>query len=584
MKSHLRLMVFVRRYWIQLLVGLICLLASTAFSLVIPQILSRAINDILSSPNSRLLMMAALYVVVAATLQGLFSYASSYLTEAVSQKVAFDIRNAIFDRLQRLSFAYYDNVQTGQLMSRATEDVEAVRRFTSAGILGLIQTAILLVAIAVILSFLNWQLALITLFFIVLIGVMAIVISQRWRKIWMSIQQLLGDLTAILEENLTGIRVVRAFFQQNRESQKFRTEATKLYQAELKIDRQIAFYIPLMVMLIGLPTAAIFWYGGRLVIAGTLNIGELTQFIYYLGILAMPVRRLGFISTMLSRSVSAGQRILEILEQDSPVKEKAGAIDLKEIQGEVRFERVSFNYDSTGNILKDVSFTVHPGQTVALVGGSGSGKSTIVSLIPRFYDPQKGRITVDGIDIREVTLNSLRKMVGIVQQDIFLFSTTIKENIAYGSENASLEDIIAAAKIAELHDFIQSLPDKYDTLVGERGVTLSGGERQRIAIARTILHNPRILIFDDSTSSVDAETELSIRRALKTITRNRTTFIITHRLSVIKNADIILVLQDGYLVEQGNHDELMKKNGLYRRLFESQLPPDLFFDFNGGEG
>ena len=584
MKSHLRLMVFVRRYWIQLLVGLICLLASTAFSLVIPQILSRAINDILSSPNSRLLMMAALYVVVAATLQGLFSYASSYLTEAVSQKVAFDIRNAIFDRLQRLSFAYYDNVQTGQLMSRATEDVEAVRRFTSAGILGLIQTAILLVAIAVILSFLNWQLALITLFFIVLIGVMAIVISQRWRKIWMSIQQLLGDLTAILEENLTGIRVVRAFFQQNRESQKFRTEATKLYQAELKIDRQIAFYIPLMVMLIGLPTAAIFWYGGRLVIAGTLNIGELTQFIYYLGILVMPVRRLGFISTMLSRSVSAGQRILEILEQDSPVKEKAGAIDLKEIQGEVRFERVSFNYDSTGNILKDVSFTVHPGQTVALVGGSGSGKSTIVSLIPRFYDPQKGRITVDGIDIREVTLNSLRKMVGIVQQDIFLFSTTIKENIAYGSENASLEDIIAAAKIAELHDFIQSLPDKYDTLVGERGVTLSGGERQRIAIARTILHNPRILIFDDSTSSVDAETELSIRRALKTITRNRTTFIITHRLSVIKNADIILVLQDGYLVEQGNHDELMKKNGLYRRLFESQLPPDLFFDSNGGEG
>jgi len=584
MKSHLRLMVFVRRYWIQLLVGLICLLASTAFSLVIPQILSRAINDILSSPNSRLLMMAALYVVLAATLQGLFSYASSYLTEAVSQKVAFDIRNAIFDRLQRLSFAYYDNVQTGQLMSRATEDVEAVRRFTSAGILGLIQTAILLVAIAVILSFLNWQLALITLFFIVLIGVMAIVISQRWRKIWMSIQQLLGDLTAILEENLTGIRVVRAFFQQNRESQKFRTEATRLYQAELKIDRQIAFYIPLMVMLIGLPTAAIFWYGGRLVIAGTLNIGELTQFIYYLGILAMPVRRLGFISTMLSRSVSAGQRILEILEQDSPVKEKAGAIDLKEIQGEVRFERVSFNYDSTGNILKDVSFTVHPGQTVALVGGSGSGKSTIVSLIPRFYDPQKGRITVDGIDIREVTLNSLRKMVGIVQQDIFLFSTTIKENIAYGSENASLEDIIAAAKIAELHDFIQSLPDKYDTLVGERGVTLSGGERQRIAIARTILHNPRILIFDDSTSSVDAETELSIRRALKTITRNRTTFVITHRLSVIKNGDIILVLQDGYLVEQGNHDELMKKNGLYRRLFESQLPPDLFFDSNGGEG
>jgi len=523
-------------------------------------------------------MMAALYVVVAVALQGLFSYASSYLTEAVSQKVAFDIRNAIFDRLQRLSFAYYDNVQTGQLMSRATEDVEAVRRFTSAGILGLIQAAILLVAIAVILSFLNWQLALITLFFIVLIGAMAIVISQRWRKIWMNIQQLLGDLTSILEENLTGIKVVRAFLQHNRESQKFRAEAIKLYQAELKIDRQIAFYIPLMVMLIGLPTAAIFWYGGRLVIAGDLNIGELTQFIYYLGILAMPVRRLGFISTMLSRSISAGQRILEILEQDSPVKEKAGALELKDVRGEVRFERVSFNYNSTGNVLKDVSFTACPGQIVALVGGSGSGKTTIASLIPRFYDPQQGRITIDGIDIREVTLNSLRKVIGIVQQDVFLFSATIRENIAYGSENASMEDIIAAAKIAELHDFIQSLPDKYDTMVGERGVTLSGGERQRIAIARTILHNPRILIFDDSTSSVDAETELSIRRALKTITRSRTTFIITHRLPVIRNADTILVLQDGYLVEQGNHDELMRKKGIYSRLFESQLPPDEFFD------
>jgi ABC-type multidrug transport system fused ATPase/permease subunit len=573
-KNQLKLMAFVRQYWGWLSLAFICLMASTAFSLIVPTILSQAINDLVNKTDPGFLITAAVYVVGAAALRGIFGYGSSYLTESVSQKTAYGIRNAIYDRLQRLSFAYHDKTQTGQLMSRATEDVEAVRRFVSIGILGLIQTIILFIAIAVILMVLNWQLALITLFFIILIAVRAITVSRGLRRIWLRIQQLFGELTTVLEENLTGIRVVKAFSQQGAESRKFTIQASQLYNEELYVDREIAFNIPLLVFIIGLPSVIILWYGGKQVIAGNLTLGGLTQFIFYLGILAMPVRRLGFISTLLSRSVSAGQRVLEILERESPVQEKTGAVSLNGIKGEVRFDNVSFSYDSMGQVLKNVSFTAKPGELVALVGSSGSGKSTIANLIPRFYDAGIGRITIDGTDVRDIALTSLRKHIGIVQQDIFLFSTTIRENIAYGAVRASMEEIEAAAQAAHLDDFIRNLPDGYETLVGERGITLSGGEKQRVAIARTILTNPRILILDDSTSSVDAETEHAIRHALDQLVKGRTTFIITHRLPVIRNASLILVLKDGEIVQQGTHPELMSVEGLYKNIYESQISVD----------
>jgi ATP-binding cassette subfamily B protein len=510
-------------------------------------------------------------VIGASALRGISAYGNSYLSELVSQKTAYDIRNALYDRLQRLSFAYHDKTQTGQLMSRATADVEAIRRFFGRGLLGLIQMIVLFAGTATILVSMSWKLALFSLAFLPPIAVRTVIVSRRLRPIWLKIQQLLGVLGTVLEENLTGVRVVKAFSRQKEESQKFASQAKQLYDEEINAARQMAFNNPLMVFLISLPTALILWYGGRQVIAGSLTMGGLTQFILYLGMMAMPIRRLGFTINLFSRTASAGQRILEILDTESPVQEKSNAIELNSVKGEVSFENVSFRYNSVAPVLNNISFSVQPGQLVALLGGSGSGKSTIASLIPRFYDVSSGRITIDGVDIRDVTLASLRKNVGIVQQDIFLFSATIRDNIAYGAVDADVEQIVAVAKTAQLHDFVQSLPEGYDTWVGERGITLSGGEKQRLSIARTLLMNPGILILDDSTSSVDAETEYSIRQALDRLIKGRTTFIITHRLSIIQNADLILLLKEGQIVEQGKHSVLMAGNSLYRQIYELQL-------------
>ncbi len=575
MRTLFRLFVFARKYWGKLLLAFIFLLATTGFSLAVPWLLRDIIDTVISQGDRSLLVLTAAGIVVAIILRGITAYGNNYLSEAVSQQIVYDIRSALYDHLQRLSFAYHDRTQTGQLMSRATADVEAVRMSLSRGILGLVHTFILFGGISYILISMNWKLALLSLSFIPVIGVSAVMVSRRLRDIWFRIQTLLGVMGTTLEENLTGVKVVKAFSRHREESQKFSDQANQLYHQEMNADRQISFNMPLMVFLISLPIALILWYGGRQVIAGTLTIGGLTQFIFYFGLAAMPIRRLGFITNLFSRSMSAGERILEILDAESPVQEKAGAIELKGVRGEVAFENVSFNYDSTIPMLKNISFKVSPGTLVALAGSSGSGKSTVAHLIPRFYDVSAGAIRIDGTDIREVTLESLRRNVGIVQQDIFLFSATIKENIAYGAVSASMEQIAAAAKAAHLHDFIESLPEGYDTWVGERGITLSGGEKQRLAIARTLLTNPRILIMDDSTSSLDAETEYLIRHDLEKLIKGRTTFIITHRLPVIRNADLILVLEDGQIVASGKHSELMAKDNFYRKIYEMQLATEL---------
>jgi len=564
-------MIFAQKQWGWLTLAFICLSASTTFSLVIPKMLGKGIDTVLSSGERGMLLLSAVAVIGASALRGISAYGNSYLSELVSQKTAYDIRNALYDRLQRLSFAYHDKTQTGQLMSRATADVEAIRRFFGRGLLGLIQMIVLFAGTATILVSMSWKLALFSLAFLPPIAVRTVIVSRRLRPIWLKIQQLLGVLGTALEENLSGVRVVKAFSRQKEESQKFASQAKQLYDEEINAARQMAFNNPLMVFLISLPTALILWYGGRQVIAGSLTMGGLTQFILYLGMMAMPIRRLGFTINLFSRTASAGQRILEILDTESPVQEKSNAIELIGVKGEVSFENVSFRYNSVAPVLNNISFSVQPGQLVALLGGSGSGKSTIASLIPRFYDVSSGRITIDGVDIRDVTLASLRKNVGIVQQDIFLFSATIRDNIAYGAVDADVEQIVAVAKTAQLHDFVQSLPEGYDTWVGERGITLSGGEKQRLSIARTLLMNPGILILDDSTSSVDAETEYSIRQALDRLIKGRTTFIITHRLSIIQNADLILLLKEGQIVEQGKHSVLMAGNSLYRQIYELQL-------------
>lgn len=562
----------------------VCVMAGTGFGLIIPKMLGDGIDTALRVSESGFLWwqtsremaiwLVAGTIIIASALRGVSGYGENFLAEFVSQKVSYDIRNAIYDRLQRLSFSYYDQAQTGQLMSRATADVEAIRMFFGMGLLGIVQTVIMVIAISCILLLMDWKLALMTMAFLPFISWIAYKFSSRIRPMWLKIQQLLATLTIILQESLIGVRIVKAFSRQKEESSKFSGQATVLYDEQVGVARQMARNMPFMMFIMGLPTIVILWYGGREVIAGNLTIGNVVQFIAYVNMMVMPVRRLGMMANLLSRTVSAGERILEILDTESAVKEKPDAIELGRLKGQVAFEDVSFSYNSMAPTLKNVSFGVQPGQLVALLGGSGSGKSTIVNLISRFYDVSSGRITVDGTDIRDVTLASLRKNVGISQQDIFLFSGTIRDNIAYGVVNADMEQIEAVAKAAQLHDFIQTLPDGYDTWVGERGLTLSGGEKQRLAIARTLLINPSILILDDSTSSVDAETEHLIRQALSELIKGRTTFIITHRLPIIKNADLILMLDKGQLVEMGKHSELMAREGLYYQIYQTQLAAD----------
>lgn len=581
MKTILRLVVFIRSRWGWLGLAFGCLVAGTAFSMIIPQMLGTGIDTALKVEESGFLWwqtsrevaiwLVAGTIIIASALRGASDYGQQYLAEAVSQKVSYDIRNAIYDRLQRLSFSYYDQAQTGQLMSRATVDVEAIRMFFGMGLLGITQAVIMVIAISCILLLMDWKLALMTIAFLPPIGWIAYRFSSKIRPMWLKIQELLAVLGTILQESLTGVRIVKSFSRQKEEGQKFSTQATVLYDEQIGVARQMAFNMPFMMFLMGLPTVLILWYGGREVIAGNLTIGNVVEFIFYVGMMVMPVRRMGMMVNLLSRTVSAGQRILEILDTESAVQEKPDAIELGRLKGQVVFEDVSFSYNSMAPTLKDVSFGVQPGQLVALLGGSGSGKSTIANLISRFYDVTSGRITVDGVDIRDVTLASLRKNVGISQQDIFLFSGTIRDNIAYGAVDADMEQIVAVAKAAQLHDFIESLPDGYDTWVGERGLTLSGGEKQRLAIARTLLINPSILILDDSTSSVDAETEHLIRQALDKLIEGRTTFIITHRLPIIKSADLILMLDKGEIAEMGKHSELMAKEGLYYQIYQSQL-------------
>lgn len=571
MRTLLRLIGFTRKYWPWLVLAFLCLVATTAFSLAVPRMLGSGIDAALGHGQRRDLILVALVVLGASLLRGLASYGNTYLSESISQRTAYDIRNALYDRLQHLSFAFHDQSQTGQLMSRATVDVEAIQVFFGRGILSLAEVAMLFIGVSYLLISLNWQLALITLAFVPLAAWQAIHLAQTLRPSWLKVQQLMGVLGTTLEENLTGVRIVKAFSRQPYESKKFAEQATRLSDVHIKLAKFRAFNMPFMIFLIGLPVPVILWYGGREVMAGRLTIGDVTQFILYIGMMAMPIRRLAFMTNVIARTVSAGERILEILDTTSEIKEKPGAVALGNVGGEVCFEDVSFGYGPNARVLKNVSFKARPGDLIALLGGSGSGKSTIANLIPRFYDPTAGRITIDRTDIRDVTLASLRRNVGIVQQNIFLFSASIRDNIAYGATGATDERIVAAAKAACLHDFIMRLADGYNTWVGERGVTLSGGEKQRLAIARTLLTNPKIIILDDSTSSVDVETERLILRALSELIRGRTTFVITHRLQVMRNADLILMLKDGEVIERGRHDELMAQNGFYRQVYQSQL-------------
>lgn len=577
----LRLLTFLRPYKKRVALAFFALVGASGFVLAIPLLIRWAINfglgvrleagELVTHGNTRTLVIAAVAIVGAATLRGGSTFLQTYLGEWISQRVAYDVRNRIYDRLQRLSYAYHDRQQTGQLMSRATQDVEAVRWFIHMGVLRFGYIVLLLSAILVLMAVTNWKLTLVAWAFLPFIAWRSTVMALSLSPLWMKVQEGLARLNTVLQEALTGARVVKAFARERYEGEKFRHEAQALFTDSYRSSRIQAFNSPMMTGFWLAAIGATLWFGGRQVVSGSLNIGDLTLFLLYLTILNMPVRMLGWIIMISSRAQSAAQRIFEILDAESAVKEKPDAIEIKDCRGHVLFEDVSFGYDSISAVLKRVNLEAKPGQVIALMGPTGSGKTTVVNLMPRFYDVTSGRITIDGIDIRDASLVSLRRAIGTVQQDVFLFSATMRDNIAYGAVSASQEQIEAAAKAAHIHDHIVSLPDGYDTWVGERGITLSGGQKQRIAIARSLLMDPRILILDDSTSSVDTETEYLIQQTLAELMKGRTTFVIAQRLRTVKMADEILVLQDGEIVERGTHNQLLRKAGLYRQIYDLEL-------------
>jgi len=568
---YMRIIGLLRPHWLQSIGAVICLGFSTGFALAVPWLLAWIIDMGFQHGQIGPLLLVALAILVTSSLRGLFAYGQGYLSQAVSCLVAYDLRDRVYDHLQRLSFSFHDEAETGQLMSRLTVDIEAVRNFIPLGLLRALLAFVTFGAVSIILFRLDWHLALVTMICVPILILLTVQVARRLRPMWQSVQNETGALGTVMQESLSGVRVVKAFAREEFEIAKFDAKNRELRELNLGAMRLSAWNQPLMVMVLNVITVLIVWIGGVAVIGHQLSLGTLVAVTQYILLLGTPVRTFGYMVTWFMRGLSGGTRIFGVLDADPEITDVPGAKALQYVQGRVRFENVSFAYGNGPDVLHDITIDAHLGQIIALLGATGSGKSTILHLLPRFYDPTSGRILIDGLDIREVTQTSLRRNVGLVLQDVFLFNATLRENIAYGAANATTEQIIAAAKIARLHDFISSLPDGYDTWVGERGVTLSGGQKQRVAIARTVLLDPRILILDDSTSSVDMETEYLIQQALDEVMRDRTTFVVASRLRTIKHADQILVLDKGRIVERGTHTTLLEKGGIYAQIYDLQL-------------
>ena len=557
-------------------------IAAIGFSLALPWLFGDAIDLMVGRDGDRFavrefvlseLLLFGVGILLVSLGRGFCDFGRTYTTESLSQKVSFDCRNLLYDKLQNVSFAFHDREHTGDLMSRATADVEAMRRFVNLGMIRSLDVVVRIVAIPLILFFVNWQLALVSMIFVPALVLRSSLVMRALRRKWLHVQEVMGESVTVLQENLAGMHVVKAFASEDYERAKYNRKAEELrveyYDAERMQGTNSAWMTLYFTFALGL----ILWVGGWLVVENRLDPGELAMFFLYLNQLTFPIRASAQIINTFSRAISSGQRLFDILDTRSPVEERPNAVPMDRPAGHVRFEEVGFGYADRSPALKHVELDAKPGQVTAILGAPGSGKTTIVNLLPRFYDVTDGKITIDGDDIRDYTLQSLRHNVGIVHQDVYLFSASIRDNIAYGVSSATAEDVERAAKVAQLHDQIMALPGGYGTWVGERGATLSGGQRQRLSIARTILIDPPVLILDDSTSSVDVETERQIHRAMVEVMKGRTTFVIAHRLSTVRDADQILVLDKGVIAERGTHSELINQGGMYQSIYELQLRP-----------
>lgn len=568
-----RLLKFVAPYWKRYALALVFLLAISGLNLLQPMVIGWVVDGVLAAEKYDLLLYAGLAIFGMAAVKGIIQYLQRFNMAYAGQKVVFDIRNTLYRHLQQLSYSFYDQAQTGQLMSRVTSDVNAVQRFLSNGIVQIVSTVVSFSATLILMLSLNWKLTLISMVTVPLLLWRVKIYSTKERPMFAQIQEQVAVVNTRIQENIAGQRVVKAFARKEYELEKFERDNMELLQRSIRAERLSAINWSLMRLLTETSLALILWYGGRQVISFELSLGTLISFNMLLGQLLGPIRSLGWIVSMVQRTIASGERIFEILDTEADVRDKPGAKPIGKIEGRVTFDNVSFAYDGVNMVLKNINLDVAPGETVAILGGTGSGKSTLIMLIPRFYDPTEGRILIDGIDIRDVTLESLRRQIGIVTQETFLFSASIRDNIAYGKPEATDEEIIEAAKAAHIHDFIMSLPDGYDTIIGERGVGLSGGQKQRVAIARALLMDARILLLDESTSSVDVETEMQIQQAFSRLLKDRTAFIIAQRLSTVRDADRIVVLDNGTIVEEGTHEELLELGGIYTAIYNLQFRP-----------
>jgi len=576
-RSVWRAIGYLRRYRSETLGALIALLLVSAANLAAPQMVRWAIDDGLALRHVRAIAGAVCGLLGIAVGRGLFNFMQGYLAERASQGVAFDLRDGLFARIQRLSFSYYDQAQTGQLLTRLTNDVEQVRTFVGTGVVQLAASLVMLLGCAVLLFVINWTLALAALTAIAPIFWLLKTFVGRVAPLFGKVQMLVGRLNNVLQEVLHGLRVVRAFGGEPREAERYRAINHALRDHNLEVVRAVSNNFPFVNFFANLGTLAVVGIGGWQIFGGRLTVGELIAFNSYLGFLLMPIMTIGFLAAMISRAGASAERVFELLDAPLEVTDAPGATVLPPVVGRVEFKDVRFRYaGSEREILRGVSFAVEPGQMVALLGTTGAGKSTVINLIPRFYDVTGGQVLVDGHDVCAVTLSSLRAQVGVVLQEALLFSGPVRDNIAYGRPDATDAEVRAAAEAAQAHEFIATLPQGYDTIIGERGIGLSGGQRQRIAIARVLLTTPRLLILDDSTSAVDAETEMAIQNALDRMMRDSrcTAFVIAQRISTVRDADLILVLDEGTIVASGKHDELLAESRIYNEILGSQILPD----------
>jgi len=572
MRHLLRLHTFLQPYIPQMLLALCLLLVMTGLSLVVPGIIQQVIDVGLLQGEVGFMFRSALLILGIGLLRAALTYFQRYATEWVAQRVGYDLRNRLYNHIQQLSFTYHDHSQTGQLISRCIEDVRAIERFAGTGLIDLVRITLLLAGITALLFNANPRLAAIALLPTIPLIIIAADYGRRIGGYFLNIDRALGDLSTRLQENVTGVQVVRAFAREPYEIERFAYTNRILFQGRLKVLGEWAKIMPSTQILVTAGTILILWFGGQMVLEGTLTIGALVAFNSYVAMLGTPAQELTWLVNAAGEAVAGAQRAFEVLDTPPDIQSPPQAVQLPALLGQVDFEQVSFQYSGEkASALQDIDLHVEPNQVVALIGPTGSGKTSLVNLIPRFYDTSRGVLRVDGYDVRTVDLVSLRRQVGIVLQTSLLFSASVRENIAYGRPEASLEEVVAAARAAQAHEFILELPQGYETVVGERGITLSGGQRQRVAIARALLMNPRILILDDSTSSVDTQTERLIQRALDHLMEGRTTFVIAHRLSTVRRADLILVLDQGRIVERGTHQSLLAQNGLYREIYELQL-------------